>query len=55
MTIAEPGIVSEDENENRTKCIDNFIEYIKNDILGQIANLHIKIADKDQLNVHGDD
>ena len=46
--------ISEDENDNRIKCIDNFANYIKNDILGQVANLHIKIADMKRKNVYSE-
>lgn len=53
--IEEVDLISNDEDDNRTKCIDNFINYIKNDILGQVANLHIKIADLDKLNVRTDE
>ena len=35
--------------------IKNFTKYIKNDILGQVANLHIKIADTDQEAVYDND
>ena len=47
--------VNTDEDLNRIQCINNFCKYIKNDILGQVANLHMKIADKDKNNVFGFD
>ena len=35
----------EDEEITRDDCIDNIVDFIKNDVLGQVANLHSKIAD----------
>ena len=34
-----------DEEITREDCIENIIDFIKNDVLGQVANLHSKIAD----------
>ena len=34
-----------DEEITKEKCIQNFIDFIKNDMLGEVANLHSKISD----------
>ena len=36
-----------EEEITKEKCIQNFIEFIKNDMLGEVANLHSKISDSD--------
>ncbi|CAI2367875.1 unnamed protein product [Moneuplotes crassus] len=38
----------------RLHCIENFINFLKKDILGQVANLHCKIADSDRKSINGE-
>mmetsp|Transcript_1807 Transcript_1807/g.1593 ORF Transcript_1807/g.1593 Transcript_1807/m.1593 type:complete len:123 (+) Transcript_1807:353-721(+) len=36
----------------KEQCIRNFIDYLRKDILGQIANLHCKISDLHKENIN---
>lgn len=46
MSIDDPKIRFKHNIVTREQCIDNFIEYIKNDLLGEVANLHSRLADQ---------
>ena len=39
----------------REQWIDNFTDFLKKDVLGQVAFLHMKVADLDRDNIHRED